>query len=108
MNYREMTKTEKTITTAALDLLAEAEEVAYTRTKKIGICDRCKKSFTKIDARGTRYIWFKKCCAKSAAGELGTWTLTGWLEPWGNGTDEPKPIDPNAIEDILVIWNYSL
>jgi hypothetical protein len=64
MNYREMTKTEKTITTAAVDLLAEAEEVAHTRTKKIGICDRCKKSSTKIDARGTRYIWCKKCCAR--------------------------------------------
>ena len=35
------------------------------------------------------------------AGELGNWILTAW-----RNTDDR--IDPNAIEDILVVCNYSL
>jgi len=35
------------------------------------------------------------------AGKLGNWILTAW-----RGTD--NRIDPNAIEDILVVCNYSL
>jgi hypothetical protein len=40
------------------------------------------------------------------AGQLGNWTLTGW-----NKTDSSSThphIDPKAIEDILMVWNYSI
>jgi Tc toxin complex TcA C-terminal TcB-binding domain/Neuraminidase-like domain/Putative peptidoglycan binding domain len=43
---------------------------------------------------------------KSPAGELGDWTLIGWLEPVAGAPHER--IDPNAIEDILVVCHYSL
>lgn len=43
--------------------------------------------------------------AKSPGGELDNWTLTGWLEPGGNSDER---IDPNAIEDILLVCHYSL
>jgi hypothetical protein len=39
--------------------------------------------------------------AKSPGGELGNWTLTGWLEPGGDADEER--IHPNVIEDILVV-----
>jgi len=42
--------------------------------------------------------------AKSPGGELGDWTLAGW--ELADGTK--KLIDPNAIEDILVVCHYSL
>ena len=41
----------------------------------------------------------------SPGGELGNWTLTGWLKLADN---TEKRIDPNAIEDMLVICHYSL
>jgi hypothetical protein len=42
--------------------------------------------------------------AKSPGGELGNWTLTGWLIAGGSTHER---IDPNAIEDILVVCHYS-
>lgn len=44
--------------------LAEAEEAARTKTKKMGICDFCKKEFVEVDERGRRYGMCKKCGAR--------------------------------------------
>jgi hypothetical protein len=44
--------------------------------------------------------------AAPVVGELGNWTLTGWLQP--DGATSKQLINPNAIKDILVICHYSL
>ena len=46
----------------------------------------------------------------SPAGALGNWILTGWNQPKEGQEPEVKeePINPNAMEDILVIYHYSL
>lgn len=43
---------------------------------------------------------------KNNEGKLGSWILTMWLHT--TDTNDKVPIGPNAIEDILVVCNYSL
>jgi len=43
---------------------------------------------------------------KSSTGGLGNWTLTGWQQEPED--DKHNHIDPNAIEDILLVCHYSL
>jgi hypothetical protein len=44
--------------------------------------------------------------AKSLTAELGNRVLTEWRQP-ADGTHKRR-IDPNAIEDILIVCHYSL